>query len=288
LMRICPRAGRTRGLGSTGGRPSGLLLAACSEDLMAPSRVVGLHSAELVPPPLIGLLGELKAPCHLRHVSALAEKPVCLAELPEDLVARVRASSDRDEPRPAILGNGLSQRAHRHAGVVLRRETRLTDGSIRVGGSNGDCDLAADDERQDCMSASSDGSERASAVITVNKYDPVPYEEPADGPGLMRIHVEESFSGDIVGDGVVEFLQVARADGSASFVGIERVTGKVAGKEGTFVLQDAGTVEGNIVSGDWFVVPRSGTGQLTGLRGAGGFRANLGEGAQVHLDYWFE
>jgi hypothetical protein len=32
----------------------------------------------------------------------------------------------------------------------------------------------------------------------------------------------------------------------------------------------------------------SGTGELTGLRGEGGFRANLGESAQVHLDYWFE
>ncbi len=41
-------------------------------------------------------------------------------------------------------------------------------------------------------------------------------------------HVEESFSGDIEGDGVVEFLQAGRTDGSASFVGIERVTGKVA------------------------------------------------------------
>jgi hypothetical protein len=155
-------------------------------------------------------------------------------------------------------------------------------------GSNGDYDSGPDDERQDGMSASSGGSERGSAAITVHKYEPVAYEEPAEGPGLMRIHVEESFSGDIEGDGVVEFLQVARADGSASFVGIERVTGKVAGKEGTFVLQDAGTVEGNVVSGDWFVVPGSGTGQLAGLRGAGGFRANLGEGAQVHLDYWFE
>jgi hypothetical protein len=57
---------------------------------------------------------------------------------------------------------------------------------------------------------------------------------------------------------------------------------------GTFLLQDAGTVHGSIVSGDWFVIPGSGTGQLAGLRGAGGFRANLGESAQVHLDYWFE
>ena len=48
------------------------------------------------------------------------------------------------------------------------------------------------------------------------------YEQPAEGPVLTRIHVEERFSGDLQGDGVVEFLQAARADGSASFVGIER------------------------------------------------------------------
>lgn len=129
---------------------------------------------------------------------------------------------------------------------------------------------------------------RADAVITVHRYEPSAYDEPAEGPVLTRIHVEESFSGEISGDGVVEFLQAARADGSANFVGIERVTGTVAGRNGTFLLQDAGTVQGNVVSGDWFVIPGSGTGKLAGLRGEGGFRANLGEGAQVHLDYWFE
>ena len=128
----------------------------------------------------------------------------------------------------------------------------------------------------------------ATAVITVHKYEPAAYDEPADGPVLTRIHVEESFAGDISGDGVVEFLQAAAPDGSASFVGIERVTGTLGGRTGTFLLQDAGTVQGSIVSGDWFVVPGSGTGQLAGLRGDGGFRANLGENAQVHLDYWFE
>jgi hypothetical protein len=131
-------------------------------------------------------------------------------------------------------------------------------------------------------------AKRASAVITVRTYAPAAYDEPAGGPALSRIHVEESFAGDITGDGVVEFLQAALPDGSASFVGIERVTGSLAGREGTFLLQDAGTVAGDVVNGDWFVVPGSGTGQLAGLRGEGGFRANLGEGAQVHLDYWFE
>jgi hypothetical protein len=129
---------------------------------------------------------------------------------------------------------------------------------------------------------------RATAAITVQKYEPAVYDDPAEGPVLTRIHVEESFSGDITGAGAVEFLQAGRADGAASFVGIERVTGTVAGRSGTFLLQDAGTVAGNTVSGDWFVIPGSGTAGLAGLRGEGGFRADLGEGAQVHLDYWFE
>ena len=129
---------------------------------------------------------------------------------------------------------------------------------------------------------------RANAVITVHQYEPEAYESPAEGPVLARIHVAERFSGDIEADGVVEFLQAAQADGSASFVGIERLTGTLDGREGTFLLQDAGTVSGSVVDGDWFVVPGSGTGGLTGLRGEGSFRANLGENAQVYLDYWFE
>jgi len=130
--------------------------------------------------------------------------------------------------------------------------------------------------------------QHAKATITVHKYEPAEYEKPAEGPTLTKIHVEEAFSGDIEGKGVVEFLQAAGADGSASFVGIERVTGSIGGKNGTFLLQDAGTVKDNIVSGDWFVVPGSATGELKGLRGTGGFKANLGEGAEVYLKYWFE
>lgn len=135
-----------------------------------------------------------------------------------------------------------------------------------------------------------DGATRthANAMITVHKYEPTAYDEPAQGPALTRIHVEESFSGDIAGEGVVEFLQAARADGAASFAGIERINGSVGGHAGTFLLQDAGTVNGNVVDGDWFVIPGSGTGELSGLRGEGTFHANLGENAQAQLDYWFE
>jgi Protein of unknown function (DUF3224) len=129
---------------------------------------------------------------------------------------------------------------------------------------------------------------RADAVITVHKYEPAVYDQPDAGLALTRIHVEESFAGDINGAGVVEFLQAAGADGAASFVGIERVTGELAGRSGTFLLQDQGVVEDSTVSGQWFVIPGSGTGELAGLRGEGGFQANLGKDAHAQLDYWFE
>jgi hypothetical protein len=128
---------------------------------------------------------------------------------------------------------------------------------------------------------------RANGKIEVQVYEPTTYEEPDEGPNLVTVHVEEIFSGDIDGKGVVTFLQVVGPDGSASFVGVERVTGTLNDKTGSFVLQDKGTVEADTVSGTWFVVPGSGTGELTGLRGEGGFTASLGEGADISLNYWF-
>jgi hypothetical protein len=128
----------------------------------------------------------------------------------------------------------------------------------------------------------------ATGRIDVKRYEPQPYDAVGDGPDLVEIHVNETFSGDINGEGVVRFLQAIRADGSATFVGIERVTGSIAQRRGSFLLQDAGTLEGNLVKGEWFVIPGSGTGELTGLRGEGGFEAELGQHASITLDYWFE
>ncbi len=128
----------------------------------------------------------------------------------------------------------------------------------------------------------------AEAVTIVHKYEPTVYDQPREGPALAKIHLEESFHGDIEGNGIVECLQVTNVDGSASLVGIERVAGKIASREGTFLLQVTATVKEKTMSAEWFVVPGSGTAQLAGLRGKGGFRAHLGESGQVHLDYWLE
>jgi hypothetical protein len=105
---------------------------------------------------------------------------------------------------------------------------------------------------------------------------------------VVRVHVEETFGGDIAASGVATFLQVLRADGSGSFCGVDRVVGSIGNRSGSFVLQDAGTLADGVVRGTWFVVPDSGTEQLAGLRGEGGFHAAPCENANVTLDYWFE
>lgn len=129
----------------------------------------------------------------------------------------------------------------------------------------------------------------ATGSIEVRTYEPTPYLKGVDGgPDLVRIEVAEQFRGDIEGEGVVRFLQTSFPDGTASFVGVEQVTGSVGGRHGTFVLQDAGILRDAVVHGTWFVVPGSGTGDLTGLRGEGGFTANLGQNAEITLEYWFE
>lgn len=131
-------------------------------------------------------------------------------------------------------------------------------------------------------------TQHASGQIEVKTYVPTSLDEIPEGPTLVEIQVTETFTGDIQGDGTVRFIQAVRQDGSASFVGIERVLGSVAGRRGSFLLQDSGTLVGKEVNGTWFVVPGSGTGDLTGLRGEGGFKAQLGEHAAIWLDYYFE
>jgi len=104
----------------------------------------------------------------------------------------------------------------------------------------------------------------------------------------MEIFLNETFTGDLDGESPVRALQVVRDDHSASLVSVQRFRGKLGGREGTFVLQGSETVNNGKIKATWFVVPGSGTGDLKGLRGQGGFEGDFGKGSSGTLDYWFE
>jgi hypothetical protein len=127
----------------------------------------------------------------------------------------------------------------------------------------------------------------AATKITVRSSDAKPYDEVAS-PALVEILLSETFSGEIAGESAVRALEVRRDDRSATLISLQRVRGTLAGRRGTFVLQGSEVVERGKIKARWFVVPGSGTAELAGLRGEGGFEGEFGKASEGSLDYWFE
>ncbi len=123
----------------------------------------------------------------------------------------------------------------------------------------------------------------ASGSFKVASWKEDAYDDP-DGAGkLTRATVELTFSGAVDGSAAVEWLMAYRADGTAHFVGLARLSGSVDGRMGTFVLENTGEFDGMVARGAWSVVQGSGTGELEGLSGTGGFEA--GQEATYTLDH---
>jgi hypothetical protein len=126
---------------------------------------------------------------------------------------------------------------------------------------------------------------QATSTIEMKSWDEDRYADFDDGTGLSRAKVTQGLSGDVEGEGITEWLMFYRADGTADFVGLLRVSGRLGGREGSFVLQNRGTFDGSVAAGPVTVVPGSGSGELDGLRGQGDFSAPMGSTASLTLEY---
>ncbi len=94
-----------------------------------------------------------------------------------------------------------------------------------------------------------------------------PYDE-VEGVPLARATFDKRFSGPLEATSKVHMLSARTpVEGSAGYVAIERVTGALEGKSGTFVLQHTGVMNRGARSLTVAVVPDSGTGELKGLSG---------------------
>lgn len=114
---------------------------------------------------------------------------------------------------------------------------------------------------------------RASAGFDIDEWTDEPIDD-GDGTPRRRAHVRKTFRGDLTGRGEAELLLAGTpVDGSMAYVGMERITGGLAGRAGTFLLLHSAIADGGAPAGasgasvSWTVVPDSGTGELTGLRG---------------------
>jgi hypothetical protein len=110
----------------------------------------------------------------------------------------------------------------------------------------------------------------------------------ADGLRLTHASGQQSFTGGIEAVGSVHWLMAYRPGKTARFVGLQRISGSLDGRRGSFLLTAEGDHDGSTSRIRWRVVDGSGSGELAGITGEGAMDAPGGPGGTYRLDYTLE
>jgi hypothetical protein len=127
---------------------------------------------------------------------------------------------------------------------------------------------------------------RGSFEVTGGTEDP--YDELEGGIKLTHASGGQSFRGDIDGEGAVHWLMLYRADKTAHFLGMQRITATIGGLTGSFVASAEGDHDGSGSTITFSIIAGSGTGQLSGIAGDGSLVSKGGPKGTYELDYTLE
>lgn len=126
---------------------------------------------------------------------------------------------------------------------------------------------------------------KSMATIQITDWQEQMYDGESDGVRLSRATVKQSYSGIIEGESTVEHLMIYHANGSADFVGQERMIGSVNGRSGSVVLRHAGRYADGVANNRIEVVSGSATGELIGLEGWFQYAAGHGHTMEIEFHY---
>ena len=117
------------------------------------------------------------------------------------------------------------------------------------------------------------------------KLTPQTSETESDATVLGRLTIDKQFEGDLVASSKGQMLAAGtQVKGSAGYVAIEKVTGKLGDREGSFHLLHSATMNRGVPSLSIVVVPDSGTEGFVGLSGS--MQIEIAEGKHSYLfDY---
>lgn len=111
-------------------------------------------------------------------------------------------------------------------------------------------------------------TEHAGGPFDVTLTPQKPDSAVAESAGLDRMSIQKQFHGDLEAASAGEMLAaISAVQGSAGYVAIEKVSGTLHGRSGSFVLQHNATMTRGVPCLNVIVVPDSGTGELAGLCG---------------------
>ncbi len=113
----------------------------------------------------------------------------------------------------------------------------------------------------------------ATGTFTITSMGEDTLQEVEGGTKLTRAYGTQAFTGDIEGEGSVEWLMCYLPGGTARFLGVQRITGSIGGRTGTVVIESVGDHDGSQSKGTWTVIAGAGSGELSGLTGEGSFQA---------------
>ncbi len=126
---------------------------------------------------------------------------------------------------------------------------------------------------------------KATGAFEVKGGSEDPYDELDGGIRLTHASGSHAFTGDIDGDGAVHWLMLYRPDKTAQFVGLQRITGSIGGRQGSFVAAAEGDHDGTGSTITFTIIAGSGTGGLTGISGEGSLIAKGGPKGTYELEY---
>lgn len=118
------------------------------------------------------------------------------------------------------------------------------------------------------------------ATFEIAGWDEQPYVE-WEGGKLTRASVSTKYAGGIEGGSVLEYLMSYAADGSVTYVAMERVNGTASGRSGGLVLRHIGTFSDGAAKSELTVV--GGSGDFDGAAGAGTMVADPGGRVSIDL-----
>jgi Protein of unknown function (DUF3224) len=105
---------------------------------------------------------------------------------------------------------------------------------------------------------------------------------------ITRVTTASLYAGDLEGKSGIAYLLYYMSAGYCAYIGFERFVGKLGGRSGSFVLRHDALFADGAATSRWTVVEGSGTGDLVGLRGSGGFVGRHGvKTTTATLDYDF-
>ncbi|MEQ8765735.1 MAG: DUF3224 domain-containing protein [Planctomycetota bacterium] len=131
-------------------------------------------------------------------------------------------------------------------------------------------------------------TESMKARFRATQWEETPLEMLGESAKRTRASVRQTYAGDIDGESVLEYLMVYRADGSASFVGMECIEGTVCGRAGSFVLRHEGEFADGVARLSLTIMAGAGTGELGQLRGGGRFESAHAEEYELCLECTWE